>query len=198
MYSKHPYEPYIPQNATKLIIGSIPPYRFCTEPQDLFDNDVNFYYGSRNNYFWKLLTEVTGIQLDYKNTEAAVNQRKTLLTNLNVGVTDIIQQCIHKDRKSDDASLQKITLKPLKELLFLNPQIDTLLYTSKFIIKQINQIADKSYHEEWDSSKKHGTVVINGKKYNVVVLYSPSPLARRRVSHEAQLSQYKEIFGQIK
>jgi len=31
MYSKHPFEPFIPANATKLIIGTIPPYRFCLD-----------------------------------------------------------------------------------------------------------------------------------------------------------------------
>ena len=28
--SIHPYEPYIPEGATKLIIGTMPPFRFCT------------------------------------------------------------------------------------------------------------------------------------------------------------------------
>lgn len=196
MYSKHPYKPYIPKDATKLIIGTMPPYRFCVEPQKLFNDDVDFYYGSRDNYFWKLIAEVTGTQLERENSEAAVNQRKALLSKHNIGITDVIGQCIHKNGKSDDASLQDITHKPLKELLLQNPKIDTLIYTSRIIIKHVNKIADKSYHEGWKESGRKGMVIINNKNYNVIVLYSPSPSARRRVSREVQLLQYKDVFGE--
>lgn len=196
MYSKHPYDPYIPQNATKLIIGTMPPYRFCIDPKKLFGDDVNFYYGSRDNYFWDLIAEATDTQLDRDNSEVAVDQRKALLTKLNIGITDVIEQCLHKNGKSDDASLQEITLKPLTKLLSQYPQIDTLLYTSQNIIKYVNQMADKSYHR-WEKPRRKGSISINNKNYSVVVLYSPSPLARRRVSQEAQLSQYKDVFGEI-
>lgn len=195
MFSKHPYEPFIPQNATKLIIGTMPPYRFCIKPQNLFDNDVNFYYGSKDNCFWKLLSEITGTKLTFKNSQEAINQRKTLLKNLNIGITDIVEKCIHKNEKSDDASLEEIINKPIRELLLQNPNIDTLIYTSAFVIKQINQIGDKSYHS-WKISRRVGTVIINNKKYNVIVLYSPSPMALRNVDANARLNQYKKVFGE--
>lgn len=197
MYSIHPYKPFIPQGATKLIVGTMPPYRFCIKPQELFDNDVNFYYGSKDNYFWNLMTEVTSTQLDYKNSEEAVNQRKALLTKLNIGITDIVEKCTHNDGKSDDASLKEITHKPIKELLLQNPKIDTLIYTSAFVIKQINQLADKSYHE-WKIPRKVGIATINGKKYNVIVLYSPSPTALRSINAETRLAQYKSVFSEQK
>lgn len=196
MYSKHPYKPYIPKDATKLIIGTMPPYRFCIKPQALFDEDVNFYYGSKKNYFWKLIEEITGTQLKYENSEVAVNQRKDLLAKFNIGVTDVIEKCVHKNGKSDDASLQEITLKPLKELLLQNPNIDTLLYTSRIIVKHVNKIADKSYHEGWNEFRRKGQVIINNKKYNVIILCSPSPSARRRVSREVQLLQYKDVIDE--
>ena len=47
--STHPYEPYIPDNATKLIIGSIPPQRFCIKHSIIDNDDVKFYYGSKDN-----------------------------------------------------------------------------------------------------------------------------------------------------
>ncbi len=197
MYSKHPYKPFIPQKATKLIIGTMPPYRFCIKPKELLDGDVDFYYGSKDNYFWDLLSEVTGIQLNQENSKETINQCKSLLTTLNIGITDIVEKCIHKDKKSDDASLEIITLKPIKELLLQNPQIDTLIYTSAFVIKQVNQIADKSYHN-WKIPNKTGTVIMNGKEYNVVVLYSPSPTALRRITAETRFRQYKNVFGEQK
>ena len=48
-YTSHPYEEYIPENATKLILGTIPPYRFCIR-QGLHADDVDFYYDILNDY----------------------------------------------------------------------------------------------------------------------------------------------------
>lgn len=81
--SIHPYKPYIPDGATKMIIGTTPPYRFCNG-QALFDNDVNFYYGSRDNYFWELVEKATGAKLTYANTQEAIVERKKLLSALNM------------------------------------------------------------------------------------------------------------------
>jgi len=53
MKETHPFEAFIPSGATKLIIGTIPPERFSQKK--LFCDDVNFYYGSRDNAFWELL-----------------------------------------------------------------------------------------------------------------------------------------------
>ena len=193
-YSTHPYDPYIPENATKLIIGTIPPYRFCT--QNLEPEDVNFYYGSKDNYFWTLLSEVTNTKIDFENSEFAVNQRKDLLCKLNMGITDIIESCIRQDKKSSDNSLKEISLKPIKELLSQYPKIDTLIYTSEFVKKKINCIGDRSDHKWIDKARRKYSTVINGKEYNVIILYSPSPNALRRVKTETRLAQYKYVFGE--
>ncbi|MBD5164574.1 hypothetical protein [Helicobacter sp.] len=67
--SIHPYKPHICQGATKLIIGTIPPYRFCTNGiKKLDDGDIDFYYGSRDNYFWDLMSEITNQKLQHKKT----------------------------------------------------------------------------------------------------------------------------------
>ena len=192
--STHPYAPYIPENATKLIIGTIPPYRFCV--QNLEPEDVNFYYGSKDNCFWTLISEITKAKLDYENSGRAINQRKNLLCKLNIGITDIIESCIHHNKKSDDNSLKDIKLKPIEELLSQYPKIDTLIYTSEYVKNKINEIADKSYHDWLDKVQRKCTTVINGKKYNVIILYSPSPNALRGVKAETRLSQYKNVFGE--
>lgn len=162
MKSKHPYYPFVPEEATKLIIGTMPPYRFCITPKELYDDDVDFYYGSKDNYFWDLLSELAGTKLDKENTQTAIVQRKALLKNLHTGITDIIDQCTHTDGKSDDLSLNDIVLKPINELLSNYPKIDTLIYTSKFVIKQINKIADVTYHT-WKVPQKEGSILINEK-----------------------------------
>lgn len=194
--SVHPFAPYIPEGATKLLIGTIPPHRFCVHSLDA-EKDVDFYYGSKDNYFWSLLSEATGIPLQYyKNCTEAVQERKDLLAKLGIGITDIIDQCVHKNGRSDDASLEVIELKPLRTLLKEYPNINTLYYTSEYVKKLINTcgIADKSYHNCVDKKSRQYSVFIEGKEYQVVILYSPSPNALRSISKENRLTQYKKVF----
>ncbi len=199
--SIHPFEPFIPNNATKLIIGTIPPYRFCkqegVEP-NLSSDDVNFYYGSHDNSFWELVyasscgkTE----ELIKENSKEAVDQRKALLEKMGIGITDIVEQCYHKDQKSDDKSLMNIKQKDIRKLLSENEKIDTLIYTSDFVKSQMNAICDDGYHSSVDKKNRIWSVRINGKKYRVVILYSPSPNALRRINAETRQRQYDGVFG---
>lgn len=103
--STHPFAPEIPEGATKLIIGTMPPYRFCNTDEALYDDDVNFYYGSRDNYFWELVSDASGKRLTYANTQEAIDERKKLLADLHMGMVDMIVSCVHKDGKADDESL---------------------------------------------------------------------------------------------
>ena len=196
--SIHPYAPYIPEGATKLIIGTMPPFRFCTSGgRTLHDNDVDFYYGSRDNHFWKLLSEVTGTPLEFVNTTEAVNQRKQLLKQLHIGITDIVDSCIHRNGKSDDASLFSIEPKPLDKLLLEHPNIEKLIYTSRTEVqKLINRFfADKGPHTRAKDNTQKESVWINGRQYGVTRLYSPSPIALWSVSADTRLEQYRRVFS---
>lgn len=191
--SKHPYGPFIPEGADKLIIGTIPPYRFCQE-DELFSDDVNFYYGSKDNYFWEIMSEITGSTLHYENTEDAIMERKDILTRLHTGVTDIVECCIHKNGKSSDSSLEIITTKDIARLLSDYPNIQQLIYTSKFVASQMyNKL--NTCHSWCKENKSVGSIMINGKRYGVHILISPSPQALRRITKEERIERYKTVFG---
>ncbi len=196
MKSTHPYEPFIPAGATKLIIGTIPPPRFCKDPQVLEQDDVNFYYGSKDNYFWEILSEVFKEELDYANTQKAIDQRKKLLEIQKVGITDIIAHCEHKKDSASDKDIEYPSHKDLKKLLEENPQINCLIYTSEFVKKQVNDYF-KTYHSIESGDKKKQTLKILDKTYNVRILYSPSPQALRNLGpngKEERLKQYKKFL----
>ena len=53
---KRPYQPYIPKNATKLIVGTLPPPRFSIG--ELKKGDVDFCYGSIDGQLWEILNEI--------------------------------------------------------------------------------------------------------------------------------------------
>ena len=164
--STHPFAPEIPEGATKLIIGTMPPYRFCNTDEMLYDDDVNFYYGSRDNYFWELVSDASGKRLTYANTQEAIDERKRLLADLHMGMVDMVVSCVHKDGKADDKSLHDIVERDdLKAILHKYPKIDTLIYTNKSanILKWVNESSDKHYHEGWDKTKTYASIVIDKK-----------------------------------
>ncbi|MEO6831615.1 MAG: hypothetical protein ABI378_04890 [Chitinophagaceae bacterium] len=196
----HPYQPFIPKNATKLIIGSIPPQRFCVLKNGekvLETKDVDFYYGSKDNSFWRLVGAVFNISLEEANTNTAVEQRKQVLAENGMGITDIVASCQRKEDNSSDENLDIIERKDLRKLLSDNPQIDTLIYTSDFIKKQVN-VYFKTYHSTIPTAKKEFTLKIDTKIYKVKILFSPSPNALRNMGQggsERRQQQYREFLA---
>jgi G:T/U-mismatch repair DNA glycosylase len=196
MKSDHPFEPFLPPGASKLIIGTIPPPRFCKVPNELYHDDVNFYYGSRDNYFWPLLEDICQTTFEYKNNEYAIEQRKKILESLNIGITDIINSCIHSDNSAKDEQLKEIIHKDLKSLLNNSPAIDTLIYTSEFVKRQINSYF-KTFHSIGQNDPKQQVVKIEDKLYRVKILYSPSPSGLRNMGEngsEKRKNQYREFL----
>lgn len=62
-HHKHPYGPFIPDGARKLIVGTLPPPRFT---QGLLrEGDVDFCYGSRDGQLWPILDRIFHLNLDY-------------------------------------------------------------------------------------------------------------------------------------
>ena len=205
MAEKHPYDPFIPQGATRLIIGSIPPSRFCLknsrgfvrDQRELKSDDVDFYYGSRDNYFWHLIGETFGETFTFQNTDKALTERKDFLTKIKTGMTDMVDSCSRKNGGAMDKDFFDLQLKDLKTLLNTHPSVDTLIYTSDFIKRLVNQqVGNGCYHRSTPEKKKFEIKVAN-RDYKVLVLYSPSPVALRGLGKNGQairLKQYREFL----
>jgi len=198
----HPYEPFIPDDATKLIIGSIPPHRFCKDVNnqifgEVQNDDVRFYYGSNVNSFWPIIGNIYNIQFDFQNTELAIQQRISFLQDINIGITDIIASCDRNNNGAQDSDLFNITYKNIRDLLINNPQINTLIYTSDFIKICVNNIFN-TYHRSTQYGNRRKTVTINNTDYDVWILYSPSRNALRNMGENGnnrRKNQYKKVFG---
>ena len=86
---KHPYPPFIQENTTKLIVGTLPPPRFSTG--ELQPKDVDFCYGSHYNSLWLKIDKIHNLNLRFDNSNEAVNQRKEFLIQHKIGVCDIVE-----------------------------------------------------------------------------------------------------------
>ena len=124
---KHPYPPFIPKNATKLIVGTLPPPRFYRGK--LKNGDVNFSYGSIDGLLWKVLNQIYSLQLDFETTDQAIRQRKKFLSERKIGICDIVRSCHRKKIDASDLGMENIVLRDM--LFYLNkyPKIHTLLLT---------------------------------------------------------------------
>ncbi|HPF96189.1 MAG TPA: uracil-DNA glycosylase family protein [Mangrovimonas sp.] len=124
---KHPYPPFIPSKATKLIVGTLPPPRFSIG--NLKSDDVNFCYGSRDGQLWKILDEIFNLNLKYENTQEAILQRKTFLETENIGICDIVESAEREKIDASDLGMQNTVLRDLIGYLKQYPNVNTLLFT---------------------------------------------------------------------
>ena len=197
MKSTHPFKPFIPIKADKLIIGTIPPPRFCLKDRKLYPEDVRFYYGSRDNAFWTIIEKIFDFDFEFKNSEKAINERKNALKELGIGITDIVDQCNHSNDFASDTDLKNLDYKDLGKLLHEHPKIKTLIYTSEFVKNQINTLF-RTYHSIDKRNNKIQSIKINGTEYGVRILYSPSPNALRNLGENGSQKrerQYKDFLS---
>ena len=71
----HPFEPFINSESKTIIMGTLPPPRFCKK--EYKDEDVLFCYGSKDNLLWRVLDKVYDLDLLFDNSQKAVEQRKS-------------------------------------------------------------------------------------------------------------------------
>lgn len=124
---KHPYPPFIPANATKLIVGTLPPPRFSIGA--LKKDDVDFCYGSRDGQLWKILNFIFNLNLKFETSETAIQQRKTFLKERNIGICDIVDCAEREKIDASDLGMSNVKLRNLIGYLEKFPKIDTLLFT---------------------------------------------------------------------
>jgi len=198
---KHPYSVFIPENSTKLIVGTLPPPRFTTG--ELKVGDVNFCYGSRDGQLWPILDRIFNLNLKFETTDEAIAQRKQFLVERGIGICDIVDSAKREKIDASDLGMQDIILRDLIEILQMNPKVDTLLFTggnSKngpeyFFRRQL-----KTYNIDYlvvskDVPRIHSFMLPNSfRRIKTISLTAPSGAANRAVG---SLQKYREMKAQF-
>ncbi|SHH00222.1 G/U mismatch-specific uracil-DNA glycosylase [Flagellimonas flava] len=122
----HPYEPFLFHEATKLIVGTLPPPRFTTG--ELKPDDVDFCYGSRNGMLWPILDRIFELDLKFETTNEAAEQRKHFLLANKIGVCDIVASAERQKIDASDLGMENVKLRDMLGYLRDFPNIDTLLF----------------------------------------------------------------------
>lgn len=124
---KHPYEPFLFPQATRLIVGTLPPPRFST--RELKDGDVDFCYGSRDGQLWRILDRIFGLGLAYETTDLAVAQRQEFLKKQRIGICDIVASAEREEVNASDHGMKNVVLRDLIQVLYRFSRIHTLIFT---------------------------------------------------------------------
>lgn len=195
----HPYPPYIPETATKLIVGTLPPPRFTTG--ELKEDDVDFCYGSRDGQLWRILDQLFGLDLKYETTAEARAQRERFLIERGIGVCDMVASARREKIDASDIGIQEVELRDLIKVLQDHSKIDTLLFTGG------NSKNGPEYFFRRNLRAYNGTMKLvssempkihefalpgNGRLVKTVSLLAPSGAANRAMGSLALYKQMKK------
>ncbi len=195
----HPYEPFIPQNATKLIVGTLPPPRFTTG--FLKEGDVDFCYGSRDGLLWLVLDKLFDLNLKYENTTEAIEQREQFLRKKGIGICDMLDSSKRAKIDASDIGMQLPELRNMVQILRDHPGIETLLFTggnSKngpeyFFRKHLNQIEeDIKLKVISNEVPRVHQFVLDGRLITTVSLTAPSGSANRAIGGMESYKSFKK------
>lgn len=198
----HPYEPFLFPEATKLIVGTLPPPRFTT--REFKEGDVDFCYGSRDGQLWPILDRLFNLNLLYETSERAIQQRKDFLVNRKIGICDIVASARRKKVDATDLGMDQVQLRDLIGILKEYPKVQTLLFTGgnskngpEYFFRRLLKDHGIKYNlVSGDVPRRHSFVLKNDdalqglRKITTVSLTAPSGSANRAVG---SMKEYQEI-----
>ncbi|WP_313113968.1 uracil-DNA glycosylase family protein [Aequorivita sediminis] len=199
----HPYPPFIPETATKLIVGTLPPPRFTTG--ELKEGDVDFCYGSRDGQLWVILDKIFDLNLKFENTAEAIEQRERFLINRGIGVCDMVASAKRDKVDASDIGMRDVELRDLVVILQQNPKIDTLLFTGgnskngpEYFFRRKLKEYNISLKVISNKVPRIHTFQLpnNGREIITVSLIAPSGAANRAVGSLASYKKMKAEFPQ--
>jgi hypoxanthine-DNA glycosylase len=121
----HPFEPFIPENASSLIVGSFPGMEQVTNKH----NREEWFYGAADNLFWPILSEAFGAELKTRI------QKETFLTTRGIAITDIFTKVRRKEKSNLDKYLTEMEYNKEIKSVIEKFRIKRLFFTSKFVEK---------------------------------------------------------------
>jgi hypoxanthine-DNA glycosylase len=127
----HPFKAFIPSNATVIIIGSFPGKDITQKPL----KDDEWFYGTKRNQFWKIISGVYQIELNTKS------EKQNLFSKHGIGIVDLFLRIKRKGNNNTDTNLEIVEYneKAIEKIL-QNKNITTIFFTSKFVEKKFMQI----------------------------------------------------------
>lgn len=97
----HSFEPVYDRNSKILILGTLPSVK---------SRENNFYYGHKQNRFWKVLEHILN-----ESVPESTDEKKQMLLKHNIAIWDVIQSC--DIRGSSDSSIKNVEPADIRRIL---------------------------------------------------------------------------------
>lgn len=172
------WESYIPEGATKLLIG--------TFPTSKVNRDFDFFYPNKKNRMWKILSSIANYPLkDYLNEKDEVIERKKICDELKLAIGDIGKSIYRLGNGSLDLNIFPIEYTDILSILENNKGITRIIITSSSrgnsvlswfdhycLLNGININIPKKFNKPLTIEAE-----LVGRKIELVILYSVSGAA---------------------
>lgn len=213
---QHPYPPFVHSSTEKLIVGTLPPPRFSTG--ELFDEDVDFCYGSKYGLLWPIMERIFETELIYENTAAAIQQREKLLVENNIGICDLVESCEREKNDASDVGMLNIETRNIFGVLECFPKITKLFLMGgkskngpEYLLKRLVKQKQVSWNLIRERPIREHSLTVDERRVHVFTLISPSSAANRSIGNsesykslknrnpnfsvlDFRIAQYKSVF----
>lgn len=117
----HPNWFYDFQPMKTLVLGSFPPHQS--------KHSFPFYYPNKQNRFWKVMSQISGIELhtDFLDTEKVIEERKAIMRKLSLGIHDVALQINRKNNSSLDNNIEIVKYQDIASIVQKHPEIERIL-----------------------------------------------------------------------
>jgi len=117
----HPDWYYPVPGMRALILGTFPPH-----PDK---RHYEFYYPNRQNRFWNVMAEIANTRLFQTKGPQAVEERKTLMTQLKVGVQNMGKVIVRDGASSADNDIEITEFQDILRIINENDSLQAILLT---------------------------------------------------------------------
>jgi hypoxanthine-DNA glycosylase len=183
-----------------LILGSFPPH----QSRHAFP----FYYPNKQNRFWKVMEVISGITLnpDLSDVDAVIEERKTIMRKLQMGIHDVAQEIVRKGNSSLDSDIEIIQYQDIVSIVKNHPELEKIIllgFSAKSSAAQSflkYTVAAKIEVQFPDGFKPKAPgsfdMFIAGRKVECVILNSTSSASSVQVPQLVE--QFKEFIFNVK
>ena len=189
----HPWNWHVPLGAKSIIIGTFPP--------TIRNWSYNFFYPNKNNYFWKIMAGIAGKPLQYFSGEEAVEERRNILDQLKIGVSDMGKIIRRTKGNSSDENLEVVEYMDILKILHENPSLQKIIFTSSTgkssaigWFKSYLALHDIVFQIPKGKRPLQTVVRIAGKHIEVVLLYSTSARVGATISLESLTDLFRNTL----